>query len=383
VSPDKPDVARALRGRDAGLFPTAFCRVVPDVLGNAADHCLAIHADGVGTKSIVAHLKYRATGDARVYRSLAQDSLVMNIDDLLCLGTTGPFVVSNTIGRNKTFVDGEILTEIVAGYYQFAERMAAFGVELQLCGGETADLGDLVRTLVIDSTLVTRMARAEVIDAGNVRAGDVIVGLASFGRASYEDAENSGIGTNGFTSARHELLHPSYRQEAPETFDPAIATLAYNGRFHLDDRPDRLGMSIGDALLSPTRTYAPILAGLLPSARREISAMFHNTGGGLTKCLHFGNGVRYVKDDLFDTPEIFELIRRNRDLPAREMIRVFNLGQRFEIVCRRDVASDIIDRAQSFGVAAKIIGRVEASTLPAELVVRYRGETVELRREPA
>src|SRR5262245_49505836 len=273
VSPDKPDVAKALRGRDAGLYPTAFCRVVPDVLGDDPTQCLAIHADGVGTKSIVAHLRHRATSDARVYRSLAQDSLVMNIDDLLCIGATGPFVVSNTIGRNKTFVSGEILAEIIAGYYQFAERMAAFGVDLHLCGGETADLGDLVRTVVIDSTLVARMPRAEVIDAGRARPGDVIVGLASSGRASYEDTENSGIGTNGFTSARHELLHPSYREQCPETFDPAIAALAYNGKYRLDDRPEGLGMSIGEALLSPTRTYAPILRAFLPRARREISAM--------------------------------------------------------------------------------------------------------------
>jgi phosphoribosylformylglycinamidine cyclo-ligase len=354
---------------------------VPDIFTNDDRQCLAVHADGVGTKAIIAHLVHRASKDPRVFRSLAQDSLVMNLDDLLCVGATGPFVVSNTIGRNKALIGGDVLSEIIAGYYDFAEQIGRFGVEMRLSGGETADLGDLVRTVVIDSTLVTRIARADVVDAGRTRPGDVIVGLASAGKAVYEQAENSGIGTNGFTAARHELLHFSYRDAAPETFDPAIAPVAYKGKYRLEDRPEGLGMSVGEALLSPTRTYAPIVVGLPADVRGAISAMFHNTGGGLTKCLHFGAGVRYVKDDLLDTPPIFELIRRNGNLPAREMIRVFNLGQRFEIVCRPDAAPAVIQCAQVLGVTAKVIGRVEPSSLPAELVVQWRGETVEYRRE--
>jgi phosphoribosylformylglycinamidine cyclo-ligase len=385
VSPDKPDVHKAIAALDPGLFPGAFCRLVPDHLGDDAAMCVGLHADGVGSKSIVAHLMAIETGSARWFRTLAQDSLVMNTDDLLCVGAVGPWIVSNTIGRNPRFVGAEALAEIIAGHVDFAAMLAGQGLRMELCGGETADIGDLVRTVVIDSTIAVRMRRDAVIDASAVRPGHVIVALASDGRATYEDRPNSGMGTNGLTSARHDLLS-AYHRDRAESFDPALGDRAYTGRFRVTDPlPDGDGMSIGEALLSPTRTYAPIVARLLADGRAGgragISALFHNTGGGLTKCLGFGRGVRYVKDDPFPLPPLFRLLAAESRLPARELARTWNLGQRFEVVCDPALAPRVIALSESFGVAAKVIGRVEAIAGDGvEVDVAVAGERIAFAR---
>lgn len=380
VSAHKEDIHAAVRHMPRGLFPTGFCKAVPDTLTGSAEHCLLLHADGAGTKSSLAYLWYRETGDARVFESIAQDSIVMNLDDLLCVGCVGPFVYSNTIGRNKQLVPGEVIEAIVRGYERFAASMAAYGIELASCGGETADVGDLVRTVIVDSTVCARMRRAEYIDAGRVKAGHVIVGLASFGQAAYESTPNSGAGTNGFTAMRHELLSSRYRSEFPESYAPQIGELAYTGKFELSSPLPGSDMTVGEALLSPTRTYAPVVKRVLERCRPAISAMFHNTGGGLTKCLPFGEGVRYVKDNLFPLPPLFALVREAAGMPAREMARVLNCGQRFEIVCEPEAAGEIVGIAEELGVGARVIGRVEAQASGASVVVTLAGETVEFTR---
>ncbi len=361
VSPDKPDVREAIAAEDPGLFPGAFCKAVPDVLAGSAEHCVVLHADGAGTKSALAYLAYRSHGDPAVFRGIAQDSLVMNLDDALCVGATGPFVMSNTIGRNARVVDKGVLRELVDGYAAVRDRLRPYGVEIVSCGGETADIGDLVRTVVVDSTVAVRMRRDAFIDCSAVRPGHVIVGLASAGRAVYEDDENSGIGTNGFTAARHDVLAKRYREDFPETYAPEIAALAYAGRFLLDDTLPGTSMSVGDALLSPTRTYAPILLPILAKHRDGISAIFHNTGGGLTKCLHFGRGVRYEKTALPAPPPVFRFIKHVSELRTAEMVRTFNMGILMEIVCDPQIAEAIVRIASSFGVAASVVGRVAAA----------------------
>lgn len=381
VSPHKPDVKKAIEDLDPGLFPGAFCKATPDVLTGSPEHCLLLHADGAGTKSAVAYIHYRRHGDASVFEGIAQDSLVMNLDDLLCVGTTGPYVLSNTIGRNARLIPGEAVRAIIHGYENLVGRLREYGVEITSCGGETADLGDVVRTLVVDSTLAVRMRRDEVIDCSNVRPGHVIVGLASFGRAVYEDYENSGIGTNGLTAARHELLTSRYREEFTETYAPEISEVAYTGRFDIDDPLSETSMTVGEALLSPTRTYAPVMVPVLARYRGQISAIFHNTGGGQTKCLNFGGNVRYEKDDLFPMPPIFSFIQRECGLSLHEMARVFNLGHRLEIVCDPAVSSEIIDIARGFGVEAKIVGRVRESSAGRSLALTVGGETLEFHTE--
>lgn len=361
VSPDKPDVREAIAAEDPGLFPGAFCKAVPDVLTGSPEHCLVLHADGAGTKSALAYLAFRRHGDAAVFRGIAQDSLVMNLDDAMCVGATGPFVMSNTIGRNARLVDKAVLRELVDGYAAVRERLAGYGIEIVSCGGETADVGDLVRTIVVDSTLAVRMRRDAFIDCSHVRPGHVLVGLASAGRAVYEDEENSGIGSNGFTAARHDVLAKKYREEFPETYAPEIAALAYAGRHLLDDPLPGSTLTVGDALLSPTRSYAPILVRVLEQHRAAISAIFHNTGGGLTKCTHFGRGVRYEKTALPAPPPIFRLIQSVSELRTAEMVRTFNMGILMEIACEPEAAPGIVRIAESFGVEAAVIGRVAAA----------------------
>jgi phosphoribosylformylglycinamidine cyclo-ligase len=377
VSPDKPDVKRAIRDLDPGLFPGAFCKAIPDVLTGSAEHCVLLHADGAGSKSALAYLHYRSHGDPGIFKGIAQDSLVMNLDDLLCVGAAGPFVLSNLIGRNAKLIPGEVVTEIIAGYEQVIGDLRELGVEIHACGGETADVGDLIRTVVVDATLAVRFRRDEFIDCSNVRAGHVIVGLSSAGQATYERAPNSGIGTNGFTVARHELLAARYRAEHPETFAPDIAELSYRGVFDLDDSLPGTEFTVGEALLSPTRTYAPIMLPVLREYRGAISAVFHNTGGGQTKCLAFGGNVRYEKDSLFEPPPVFRFISEVTRLPLREMLRVFNLGPRLEIVCDPAVSSGIIDISNRFGVAAQVVGRVLPSNGGRSLSITHGGETVE------
>lgn len=376
ASADKADVHRALDGVDPGLFPGAFCKLAPDYLTGDPAYCFALHADGAGTKSAVAYLHYKQHRDPSVFRGIAQDSLVMNLDDLLCVGALGPFVLSNTIGRNAKLIPGEIIREIIAGYEDCISKLGELGISMISCGGETADLGDLVRTVIVDSTLAVRLPRKDVIDCANVMPGQVIVGLASFGQASYECAGNSGMGTNGFTTARHVLLSKRYKEEAQETFAPEIAGLAYQGRFELGDSLAD-GMSIGQALLSPTRTYAPIVRAVLGQMRSCISAIFHNSGGGLSKCLRFGKNVHYIKDNLFPTPPIFSLIRSEGSLTFPEMCGTFNMGHRLELICDESSAAAISAIAESFRVPARVIGRVEPSTGGNRVSISHQGESAE------
>lgn len=359
VSPHKSEVKAAIKGFDAGLFPGAFCKALPDVYGGSPEHCFLLHADGAGTKSAIAYIHYRRHGDAGVFRGIAQDSLVMNLDDLICVGAMGPFVLSNTIGRNAKIVPGEVLRAVVEGYEETAEKLGSLGIDIRSCGGETADIGDLVRTIVVDSVMATRMKRKDFIDCSKVRTDQAIVGLASSGRATYEEAYNSGIGSNGLTSLRHELLTSRYRDEFPETFAPDIRDVAYTGKFDIDDPLPGTPITVGEALLSPTRSYSPIVREVLESFRGSISAILHNTGGGQTKCLSFGSSIRYVKDDLFPTPPIFEFLGKHTDLPGREMYRVFNMGHRMEIYCDPKVSTSIIEISEKYGVAARVIGHTE------------------------
>jgi phosphoribosylformylglycinamidine cyclo-ligase len=341
VSPHKTDVKSAIEGIDSGLYPGAFCKAVPDLLCGSADHCLLLHADGAGTKSALAYIHYRRHKDPSIFHGIAQDSLVMNLDDLACVGAFGPFVLSNTIGRNAKLVPGEVIRAVIAGYDNLSRKLAEYGIAVHSCGGETADVGDLVRTIVVDSVMAARMARKDFVDCSRVKAGQEIVGLASDGRAVYEQAANSGVGSNGFTAFRHELLTGRYREEFPETFAPEVGGLAYTGAFDIDDDLPGGGMTVGEALLSPTRTYAPILKDILGRYREQVSAIFHNTGGGQTKCLNFGENIRYVKDNLFPAPAIFAFLSEKTGLPSREMYRssIWDTGWRSSATPRRARAS--------------------------------------------
>ncbi len=377
VSPHKLDVHNALVGVDPGLFPGAFCKAIPDVLGASPEHCYILHADGAGTKSSLAYLHYRRHGDIRVFERLAQDSLAMNLDDLLCVGAVGPFALSNIIGRNARAIGGEVIAAVIRGYSDFAASLRPHGVEIVSCGGETADLGDLVRTITIDSTLATRMLRSDFIDCAKVQPGHDLVGLASFGRAGYESIPNSGIGSNGFTSARHDLLHSRFRTQFPESFAPEIAEVAYTGPADIDDALPGSEMTVGDALLSPTRTYAPIMLLVLERFRQSISAVFHNSGGGQTKCLNFGENIRYIKDNLFEPPAIFKFIQSSAGRSMREMLIVFNMGHRLELACDPSVSQEIIDIAARFGVEGRVVGRTERSTSGNSLHIAAGGETID------
>ncbi|MBD3187787.1 phosphoribosylformylglycinamidine cyclo-ligase [Candidatus Bathyarchaeota archaeon] len=380
ASSQKEDVHAAIKdsGSGGGLFPGAFCKVIPDMLTGDDESCLIFHADGAGTKSIIAYLRWRESGDPAVFQGISQDALVMNIDDIACTGLVDSFIVSNTIGRNKFLVDANVIAAVIRGYETMAAMLEPHGIHVHSCGGETADVGDLVRTIIIDSTVMSRGKRSDIIDASNVVPGDVMVGLSSTGQASYEPMANSGISSNGITLARHAVLEHGYAETYPEILDPHVdASMAYQGRFHLDDPLPGEDMTIADALLSPTRTYTPILKRLLygddASTRIQdvVHGIIHVTGGGQTKCLNFGKGIRYVKDDLFETPRVFRLIKEEGNVEWEEMYRVFNMGHRMEIACTPDFAPKVIAASKSFGVEAKVIGRVEESTNPGknELVI--------------
>lgn len=361
VSADKEDVHNAIAGLDKGLFPKAFCKIVPDLLAGDPDYCTVMHADGAGTKSSLAYLYWRETGDLGVWRGIAQDAVVMNTDDLLCVGTTGPMLLSSTIGRNKNLIPVEVIAEIINGTEEVLQMLRDHGVAIHSTGGETADVGDLVRTIIVDSTVVARMKRGDVISNDRITPGDVIVGLASFGRATYETGYNGGMGSNGLTSARHDVLAHYLADQYPESYDPALAqSLIYSGSKRLTDIVPETGLNVGQLILSPTRTYAPVANVLLDELRPYIHGMVHCSGGAQTKVLHFIEHLHVIKDNLFPVPPLFRLIQAESGTDWREMYKVFNMGHRLEIYLPEAHAQTVIDIAKSFNVDAQTIGRVEA-----------------------
>lgn len=370
VSASKEDVHNAIKNIDKGLFPKAFCKIVPDYLTNDDDYCLIMHADGAGTKSSLAYLYWKETGDISVWKGIAQDALIMNIDDLLCVGATNNILLSSTIGRNKNLIPAEVISAIINGTEELIEELKTFGVTIHSTGGETADVGDLVRTIIVDSTVTARMKRSSVIDNANIKAGDVIVGLASFGQAKYEKSYNGGMGSNGLTSARHDVFSKYLADKYPESFDSSVpADLVYSGNVKLTDTVENSPIDAGKLVLSPTRTYAPIIKTILNKyTPKDIHGMVHCSGGAQTKVLHFLpadsyglDSVHVIKDNLFPVPPLFRLIQDQSKTDWREMYQVFNCGHRMELYVPREIAQDIIEISTSFGVDAQIVGRVETS----------------------
>lgn len=360
VSASKEDVHNAIKNVDKGVFPHAFCKIIPDILGGDPEWCNIMHADGAGTKSSLAYAYWRETGDLSVWRGIAQDALVMNIDDLLCVGATDNILVSSTIGRNKNLIPGEVISAIINGTEELLESLRDMGIGIYSTGGETADVGDLVRTIIVDSTVTCRMRRADVIDNANIKAGDVIVGLASFGQATYESTYNGGMGSNGLTSARHDVFAKYLAEKYPETFDAAVpGDLVYSGSCRLTDPVGGTPLNAGQLVLSPTRTYAPVVKRLLAEMRHAIDGMVHCTGGAQTKVLHFVEGKHIVKDNMFPVPPLFDLIRRESGTPWEEMYKVFNMGHRLEVYVSPEHAGQVISISESFGIPARVIGRVE------------------------
>ncbi|MDE5982707.1 MAG: phosphoribosylformylglycinamidine cyclo-ligase [Duncaniella sp.] len=360
VSASKEDVHNAIKNVDKGIFPHAFCKIIPDILGGDPEWCNIMHADGAGTKSSLAYAYWRETGDLSVWRGIAQDALIMNIDDLLCVGATDNILVSSTIGRNKHLIPGEVISAIINGTEDLLERLRSMGVSIYSTGGETADVGDLVRTIIVDSTVTCRMRRADVIDNANIKGGDIIVGLASFGQATYEDSYNGGMGSNGLTSARHDVFAKYLAEKYPETFDAAVPDdLVYSGSMHLTDAVDGTPVNAGQLVLSPTRTYAPVIKRLLDIMRPAIHGMVHCTGGAQTKVMHFVENKHVVKDNLFPIPPLFSLIARESGTDWAEMYKVFNMGHRMEIYVAPADAERVIETSRSFGIDARIIGHVE------------------------
>jgi phosphoribosylformylglycinamidine cyclo-ligase len=361
VSASKEDVHEAIKNIDKGLYPKAFCKVVPDILGGDPLYCNIMHADGAGTKSSLAYMYWKETGDLSVWKGIAQDAIVMNLDDLICLGAVENILLSSTIGRNKQLIPGEVITAIIQGTEEFCREMQDLGITIYPTGGETADVGDLVRTVIIDSTVTCRMKRSDVISADQIKPGNVIVGLASFGKASYEKEYNGGMGSNGLTSARHDVFARILADKYPESFDPSLPEeLVYSGSLHLTDFVDGIGMDAGKMVLSPTRTYAPVIKQVLESCRKNIYGIIHCSGGAQTKVLHFVDNVHVVKDQLFEIPELFRIIQQESKTEWHEMYKVFNMGHRMELYVDAEVAEEIISIAGSFSIEAKIIGHVEA-----------------------
>ena len=360
VSSKKEDVHNAIKNIDKGLFPGAFCKILPDFIGNDDNYCNIMHADGAGTKSSLAYLYYKETGDLSVFKGIAMDSIVMNTDDLICAGFTDNFIMSSTIGRNSRHIPGEVIKTIIEANEEIAELFRKFGVNMIMSGGETADVGDLVRTIIVDTTVTARIKRSDVIDNDNINPGDVIIGLSSYGIANYENGYNSGMGSNGLTSARHDLFKKIYKNKYPESFDQGIPDdLSYSGPFLVTDRDSRLPCDIGKAVLSPTRTYAPVIKQLLDEHKSGIHGIIHCSGGGQTKCMKFGKNISYIKDKLFDIPPLFEIIKEVSRTPYKEMYSVFNMGHRMEIYAEEKVADDVISISKNFSVDAKIIGYTE------------------------
>ena len=375
VSSKKEDIHNAIRNINKGLFPNAFCKIVPDILSNDSNYCNIMHADGAGTKSSLAYLYWKETNDISVWRGIAQDALIMNVDDLICVGAIDNILMSSTIGRNKHLIPGEVISEIIEGTNDVINLLKKNNINITSTGGETADVGDITKTIIVDSTIVSREKRENII-SNKIRNGDVIIGLASFGQATYENEYNSGIGSNGLTSARHDILHNSYANKYPESFSDEInKDLIYCGKNLLTD-PSKTAENIGKLLLSPTRTYAPVFQKILKKFRKKISGIIHCTGGGQTKILHFVKNCRIIKDNMLEIPEIFNIIKQQTNTSWKEMYEVFNMGHRMEIYCNSSLANEIISISRSFNIEAQIIGKVEKSD-KKELIIESKGIKVE------
>jgi phosphoribosylformylglycinamidine cyclo-ligase len=377
VSASKEDVHKAIANLDKGLFPQAFCKISPDILGGDADYCNIMHADGAGTKSSLAYLYWKETGDISVWRGIAQDAVVMNTDDLICVGATDQMLLSSTIGRNKNLIPGEVIAEIINGTEEVLQMLRDNGIGIYSTGGETADVGDLVRTIIVDSTVIGRMKRSDVISNGNIQAGDVIIGLASDGQANYESTYNGGMGSNGLTSARHDVLGKYLATKYPESFDPSVPSdLVYSGSRNLTEAVARTPLNVGQLILSPTRTYAPVVKALLTELRPHLHGMVHCSGGAQTKVMHFVNDVHVIKDNLFPIPPLFDLIQKESGTSFKEMYQVFNMGHRLEVYANPAHADEIIRISQSFGIPAQIVGRVEASATKKLTISSPYGEFI-------
>ena len=360
VSADKEDVHKAIKNVDKGLFPKAFCKIVPDTLSNSEEHCIVMHADGAGTKSALAYMYWKETGDLSVWKGIAQDAIIMNTDDLLCVGAVDNILLSSTIGRNKFLIPSEVLSALISGTEEVLQMLRDNGVNIHSTGGETADVGDLVRTIIVDSTVTGRMKRSDVIDNANISAGDLIVGLSSYGQASYETEYNGGMGSNGLTAARHDVFNATLKSKYPESFDPAMdSSLIYSGKYNLTDTVEGVPLDMGKLVLSPTRTYAPIIKKILDQHREQIHGMVHCSGGAQTKVLHFIESGHVIKDNFLPVPPLFKIIQEQSNTPWAEMYKVFNMGHRMELYVPEEIAADVIAISKSFNVDAQIVGRVE------------------------
>ena len=374
VSSKKEDVHDAIKSIDKGIFPGAFCKIIEN-LDNRDDYCSVFHADGAGTKASLAYMYYRETGDLSVFKGIVRDAMVMNLDDFLCIGATGNIFFSNNLGRNSQIIKANVVGTIIKEYYDYSEKLTTLGLNVKMCGGETADIGDIVKTLVVDASAFTTMKKEDVIDASNIKSNDVIVGLASYGRASYEDEYNSGIGSNGLTLARHGILSHIYYAKYPECYDRGLdEKFVFFGKYKLTDKVNDLNLTIGKALLSPTRTYAPIIKDILKEFRNEIHGIIHNTGGGQTKILNFGKGIKYNKNNLFRIPKIFEIIQRSSETQWKEMFSVFNMGHRMELLCDESIAPEIMKIAKKYKIDSKIIGYCEKSSIKGKNVLDLKSE---------
>ncbi|MDR1983422.1 MAG: phosphoribosylformylglycinamidine cyclo-ligase [Prevotellaceae bacterium] len=377
VSAAKEDVHNAIKNLDKGLYEKTFCKIVPDTLCGDEDFCLAMHADGAGTKSSLAYVYWKETGDISVWKGIAQDAIVMNIDDLLCAGITDNILLSSTIGRNKKLISGEVIAEIINGTSEFINRMRNFGVNITLTGGETADVGDLVRTVIVDSTVTARIERNKIIDNANIADGDVIVGLESYGKATYENEYNGGMGSNGLTSARHDVFCKTLAEKYPESYDNSISeNLVYSGNYNLTDIEPRTGLTMGKLVLSPTRTYAPVVAEILKTMRADIHGMIHCSGGGQTKIINFIENYHIIKDNLFPVTPLFEIIQNESQTDWKEMYKVYNMGHRFEIYVKPEKAENIIEISKKFNINAQIIGKVEKSKDRKLTIITEKGHFV-------
>ena len=374
VSASKEDVHNAIKNVDKGLYPKAFCKIIPDYLGNDSEYCNIMHADGAGTKSSLAYIYWKETDDLSVWKGIAQDALIMNIDDLLCVGATDNILVSSTIGRNKMLIPGEVIAAIINGTEELLEELRGMGVSIYSTGGETADVGDLVRTIIVDSTVTCRMRRSDVIDNANIKGGDVIVGLASYGQAAYEKEYNGGMGSNGLTSARHDVFKHDLAVKYPESYDAAVPVeLVYSGSMGLTDAVDNAPVNAGKLVLSPTRTYAPVIKKLLDEMRDKIDGMVHCSGGAQTKVMHFVTDKHVIKDNLFPVPPLFDLIQRESGTDWKEMYKVFNMGHRMEIYVAPEDAARVIEISESMGIPARIIGRVEDAPANMLTIISDKG----------